>query len=181
VAQVRRTKYLFFYFQDGSFIDIQSLIMGIVELAPVKQVLAISILKGEEYPISMEELQILLEIPSDNWISTTEIVDRFHRDLQMVDDLACKGLILSDEAKERLEELRRKDELLSSSQWNIYAALYHFMTKWQDMHLRINLPINMEELREDRAARGMVLQQYVDKHGKPPAHFHTVSDPLSCI
>src|SRR5215211_2578987 len=52
-------------------------------------------------------------------------------------DLALRGLVLSDEPDERLREFRRADEVLSSSQWNVYAALYHFLTKWHDVGVNL--------------------------------------------
>src|SRR4051812_5516645 len=57
-------------------------------------------------------------------------------DENMVHELARKGLVVTDSPDDSLIELRRRDELLSSSEWNIYSALYHFMTKWRDVDVR---------------------------------------------
>ena len=64
MARIKRTTHLFLFSCDGLFLDIELLLRGAVKLTTLKQILAISILRGEEYPISMEELRVLFEIPS---------------------------------------------------------------------------------------------------------------------
>jgi putative peptide maturation dehydrogenase len=169
MPQFRRTKYLFVYCEDRQLLDIASLLRGQAVLAPLRQILAISVLTAKEHPISRAEFDLLLSIPSDDW------VERDGDEAHALGDLALRGLVLSDEPDDRLRELRRADEVLASSQWNVYAALYHFLTKWHDVG--VNLPEDLpdpDELEAETAA-------FIRAYGPPPPHFHSAADPLAVI
>jgi putative peptide maturation dehydrogenase len=167
MPQFRRTKYLFVYCEDRQLLDIASLLRGQAVFAPLRQILAISVLTAKEHPISRAELDLLLSIPSDRW------VERDGDEAHTLGDLALRGLVLSDESDERLRKLRRADEVLSSSQWDVYAALYHFLTKWHDVDLNLpDRPPDPDELKADTAA-------FIRTYGRPPPHFHSVANPLA--
>jgi putative peptide maturation dehydrogenase len=166
MPQFRRTKYLFVYCEDRQLPDIVRLLRGQVVFAPLRQIFAISVLTAKEHPISRSELDLLLSIPSDHW------VERNGDEAHALGDLALRGLVVSDESDDRLRELRRADKVLSSSQWNVYAALYHFLTKWHDVDVDVpdKLP-HPDELEAETAA-------FVRAYGPPPPHFHSAADPL---
>jgi putative peptide maturation dehydrogenase len=167
MPQFRRTKYLFVYCEDRQLPDSVRLLRGQAVFAPVRRILAISVLTAEEHPISRAELDLLLSIPSDQW------VERTGDEAQTLGDLALRGLVLTDESDDRLRELRRADEVLSSGQWNVYAALYHFLTKWHDVD--VNLPDKPPEpdgLAAETAA-------FIRTYGPPPPHFSSAANPLS--
>lgn len=179
IEKLRRTIYFFIYFQDVGFIDIPLLLQGDAKISSVEQTFALSILKGETYPITLAELLLLSKIPSDKWIPVSEITEEFQVDLDMIHDLTGKGLILSDKNEGDFAELRSKDEGLSSAQWNIYAALYHFLTKWHDMRLDVPLPEDIRQLQEVTGARDENFRRFVGLFGKPPGHFYSRSDAPS--
>lgn len=167
MPQFRRTKYLFVYCEDRQLFDVASLLRGQAVLVPLRQILAISILTAKEHPISRAELGLLFSIPSDDW------VERDGDEAHALGDLALRGLVLSDEPDERLREFRRADEVLSSSQWNVYAALYHFLTKWHDVGVNLSedLP-DPDELEAETAA-------FIRTYGPPPSHFYSPAEPLA--
>jgi putative peptide maturation dehydrogenase len=170
VPLFRRTKYVFVYCEDRQFLDIGRLLRGEAVAAPLRQLLAISVLSGTECVISQTELEVLLSVPSDEWSehngggAKAEALKR----------LARHGLVLSDEPEDGLRELRRRDEALSAGQWNIYAALYHFMTKWHDVDIDMAAPPEPADLELGRSATAA----FVQAHGPPPAHFHSVDRRL---
>jgi putative peptide maturation dehydrogenase len=167
MPRFRRTKYLFVYCEDRQLLDIVRLLRGQAVFALLRQILAISVLTAEEHPISRAELDLLLSIPSDQW------VERNGDEAHTLGDLALRGLVLSDESDDRLRELRRADEVLSSSQWNVYAALYHFLTKWHDVDLNLpDKPPDPDELEAETAA-------FIQTHGPPPPHFHSAANPIA--
>lgn len=176
VENIRRTKYFFVYFDEIGFIDISLFLQGTAELSAAQQIFGLSILKGEGYPISFEQLQILSEIPSGRWTPVSAILEQFGIELELIHDLARKGLILSDTADESFAELRERDELLAVTQWNIHGALYHSMTKWKDMHLNVDLPNDLQELQEINAAGDEQFGNFVELFGKPPEHFYSRPD-----
>jgi hypothetical protein len=168
MPQFRRTKYLFLYCEDRQLLDIASMLRGQAVLAPLRQILAISVLTAKEHPISRAELDLLLSVPSDDW------VERDGDEAHTLGQLALRGLVLSDEPDDRLRELRRGDEVLSSSQWNVYAALYHFLTKWHDVD--VDLPEGPPEIPEFEAD---ITAAFIRAYGPPPPHFPSAADPLA--
>ncbi|HEY3069528.1 MAG TPA: putative peptide maturation dehydrogenase [Gaiellaceae bacterium] len=120
---------------------------------------AVSVLKGEELPLSDDQARRLLGIPTDRWIRVDETGD-----LAALRELAFHGLIVSDGPDERLAELRRRDEQLASPAWNRYAALYHSLTRWADVRAVVAGEAPLPE------GRG---------RWPPPPHFHAVSEPVA--
>jgi putative peptide maturation dehydrogenase len=151
---------VFVWCDDHPLIDIGALLRGQAELVQARQILAISALTAAECPISQTELDLILSLPAGAWAEPRgDEAGTLHR-------LATAGLVLSDEPSGPLSELRRADETLSAGQWNVYAALYHFLTKWRDVGL---------EASPEADPTGALL----DTHGLPPPHFHSVAEPLA--
>jgi len=169
MPQVRRTEYAFFYCQDRDVLDIPRLLRGQAVLEPVQQILALSILTGEVHAISALDLNLLVSIPARTWIDAPDL----NGGEGSLEALAHKGLVVTDAADALLSELRQRDELLSSGEWNVYAALYHFMTKWQD--------VDLERAPDEHPSASGELDprttaEWVALHGAPPAHFHSVTE-----
>jgi putative peptide maturation dehydrogenase len=171
--QIRRTVYLFFHCHDAQLLDVGQLLRGVVEQASTRELLAISILGGEEVPVSGEEFEFLSSIPSDRWIDLDEVPALAGGGWARGRELAKRGLLLSTEDDPQLIELRRRDEQLAAGQWNIYAALYHSLTKWRDVDLR-KLGGERESSSELPAPAEDAFARFVSRYGKPPAHFHSV-------
>jgi len=171
LKKIKRSQFVIFYFYDGQFLDIVDLLHGNIKLDKISQIFAISILKGKEYPISLNELNTLRTIPSDKWVSYTTLQKKFKISNKNIDEFISKGLLLSNENTKTKVNLKNKHEKLISNQWNIYAAIYHFMTKWEDLHLKIDLPKNLEELTEVTSATNETFEQFIKHFGKPPTHF----------
>lgn len=133
---------------------------------------AISILKGARYAITSEELTFLLSLPAGRWADAGDAN-------AMALDLARKGLVVSDAPDPELEELRRRDEELSSGRWNLYAALYHFMTRWDGVDLRTNfgrdgeLPADLPPIAREE------IERFVSRYGPPPDAFHFLPAPAA--
>jgi putative peptide maturation dehydrogenase len=125
----RRTSYAFYRCEDGRTIDPPALFSGETVLPTAPRLVALSILTGEEHEITLDELGTLLRIPSDRWIDLAEA------DVETADaaKLARNGLLLTDPPHDGIHDLRQRDDQLSASHWDVYAALHHFMTKWRDV------------------------------------------------
>jgi putative peptide maturation dehydrogenase len=166
--RIRRTVYLFFAYHDGRFVDVEKLLRGLVEEVPLRQLLALSILCGEGYPITIAELELLGSVPSDSWVGHEEVGDP-----AMLDDLARKGLLVSTADDPLLATLRRRDEALAATQWHVYAALYHSLTRWRDVDYR---QVFGDELGEAPDVATSLAARHVEEHGLPPDAFHTRAD-----
>jgi putative peptide maturation dehydrogenase len=165
MPRVRRTPYVFFHCLDELTPDISLLLRGVATSTSRPQLHAISILTGEEYAITREQLEFVCSLPSDRWVDTADF------DTEVVRDLALKGMLVSDENDGILTRLRRRDEALATNGWNIYGALYHFMTRWAGVEFG-----NGDEL---GAMTPDQLTALLEERGGPPAPFHEIERPLA--
>jgi putative peptide maturation dehydrogenase len=135
---------------------------------PERQIHAISLLCGEEYPISREDLDLALSVSSDDW---AEVPDG---ELDSALALARKGVLVTDAADEELGALRARDEALASSGWNLYAALHYLMTKWSGVDLRAT-----PDEGEFPPITEQTIADFVALRGQPPEPFYALEQPLA--
>jgi putative peptide maturation dehydrogenase len=167
VPRVRRTVYVFFHRQDGTLPDFDAFFQGEARALPGPQVYAVSLLRGEEFPLTPEELELALSIPSD-W---TEVEDN---NRELVRDLAERGILVSDEPNDHLAALRARDEQLAGSGWNLYGALHYLMTKWRGVDLRAT-----PDEGEFPSISEQTLADFIALRGQPPDPFYALEQPLA--
>lgn len=134
-----------------------------------RQVYALSVLRGEMVELDAAEFELATTTPAAEWVEA-EDGDRAR-------ELALKGVLLSDEDDEELVRLRSRHESLESSNWNLHAALYYFLTKWRGIDLRRlsgQDPVADLLPPTDEAVRALVGQ-----FGPPPRAFHVAAKPVS--
>jgi hypothetical protein len=169
MVRVRRSRYLCFFCDDFPFLDIGLLLRGTVEPVTVRQVYALSILRGEAIPLSAGEFELAASTPSDDWV---EAVDE-----EATRELARKGVLLSDEDDPELDVLRARHESLESMGWNLEAALYYFLSKWRGIDLR--RLAGQDEASDLLPPTDEAVRAFVDRFGPPPAAFSSVVTPLA--
>ncbi len=159
---VRRTRYVFFYVEDECVLDVAQLLRGdLPSPASQAQIVALALLTGARQQLSRREFDALLSVPTDGWTDDT-VLDR-----SIAAELTYKGVLLSDSRDERLTALRERDEAMSSNEWNLYAALYHYMTQWSAVDIRNGDDEEIQVAARSRAA----IEAFVAKHGPPPSEF----------
>jgi putative peptide maturation dehydrogenase len=169
MGRVRRPRYLCFFFDDFPFLDIDQLLRGVLEPVTVRQICALSILRGEAIPLSTEEFELVASTPSDEWVESA--------DEETALRLARQGVLLSDETDPELEALRTRHESLEAATWNLEAALYYFLSKWRGIDLR--RLAGQDESSELQPPTDEAVQAFVDQVGFPPEAFHSVAKPLA--
>lgn len=169
MGRVRRPRYLCFFFDDFPFLDIDQLLRGVLEPVTVRQICALSILRGEAIPLSTEEFELVASTPSDEWVESA--------DEETALRLARQGVLLSDETDPELETLRTRHESLEAATWNLEAALYYFLSKWRGIDLR--RLAGQDESSELQPPTDEAVQAFVDQVGFPPEAFHSVAKPLA--
>jgi putative peptide maturation dehydrogenase len=169
MVRVRRSRYLCFFCDDFPFLDIGLLLRGTVEPVTVRQVYALSILRGEAIPLSADEFELAVSTSSDDWV---EAVDE-----EATRELARKGVLLSDENDPELDALRARHESLESMGWNLEAALYYFLSKWRGIDLR--RLAGQDEASDLLPPTDEAVREFVDRFGPPPAAFSSVVTPLA--
>src|SRR5919197_5977430 len=125
MARVRRATHVFLRCRDTRVLDVEELLRGRLSIGARSEVVAVSLLTGEESPLTREELEALVDLPAE-WTDLDELPEQAR---PLVADLARRGLVVGDDADPRVAELRRRDERLAAEQWHPYAALYHFGTR----------------------------------------------------
>jgi putative peptide maturation dehydrogenase len=169
MVRVRRSRYLCFFCDDFPFLDIGLLLRGTVEPVTVRQVYALSILRGEAIPLSADEFELAASTPSDDWV---EAVDE-----EATRELARKGVLLSDEDDPELDVFRARHESLEIMGWNLEAALYYFLSKWRGIDLR--RLAGQDEASDLLPPTDEAVRAFVDRFGPPPAAFSSVVTPLA--
>jgi putative peptide maturation dehydrogenase len=105
---------------------------------PGSRVVALSVLTGEEHPISTDELELLLAIPESEWIVPPASSEA------ALQALAEHGVVVIDDEREPYADLRRREETLRARHWHPHAALFHAMTRWRDVQVAV--PFDIDEL-----------------------------------
>jgi putative peptide maturation dehydrogenase len=162
MPRLRRPVFLFFTCQDHPFLDVNELLRGVVAPSSLRRVYGLSAAVGGAVPVTAEELTLILTLPSDDWIESDD---------PRLQGLADRGLVLRDGEDPVDGERRRRDEVLAETGWNPYAALFHFLTRWQGFDLRAWAP-GREPLEELPPVRREDLEQFVAERGPPPPAFH---------
>jgi putative peptide maturation dehydrogenase len=158
LSRVRRARHVAFTCHDEPTLDVGSMLRGAIDLLPVPRTVALSALTGTPEVLSREELELALGVP-EAWTPRNEVLaGRDPHDTERLDELARKGVVISDEATADLAELRRRDETLTEDHWSPHSAVYHFLSKWRDV--RVDLDVPAPEL------------------GKPPPHFVSLPEPV---
>lgn len=169
MARVRRSRYVCFFCDDFPFLDVGALLRGTVQPVTVRQVSALSILRGEAVPLSADEFDLVASTPADDWVEAT--------DEKAARELARKGVLLSDEDDAELATLRARHEHLEGTGWNLEAALYYFLSRWRGIDMR--LLSGLDEASDLLPPTDEAVRAFVDHYGPPPTAFASVTTPLA--
>jgi len=156
MARVRRPRFLCFTCDDEPFVDVARLLAGEVEPATLRQIYALSLLTGREVALTSDDLELVLSTPSDEW-----------REVEgdSVGRLTEQGVLVAEDDA----ELRGRDDRLRASQWNLYGAIYYFLTRWSGVDLRrLSAQDPTGEL---LPPTGEIIRSFLDTYGKPPQAF----------
>jgi putative peptide maturation dehydrogenase len=123
-------------------------------------------LRGDVHPVSPDEHALALTTPAERWVEVQEA------DREVMRSLADRGVLLSDDDDPELARLRARDEALSASGWNLYAAFHYLMTKWSGMDLRTS-----PEEGEFPPITEQTIADFVAWRGRPPEPFYTLENP----
>jgi putative peptide maturation dehydrogenase len=169
MARVRRSRYVCFFCDDFPFLDVGLLLRGMVEPVTVRQLYALSVLRGEAVPLSAGEFDLATSTPLDDWV---EAVDE-----TAARRLARKGVLLSDENDPELGTLRARHESLERMGWNLEAALYYFLSRWRGIDMR--RLAGQDEMSELLPPTDEAVRALVDHLGPPPPAFSSMKAPLA--
>ena len=123
--------------------------------------MAISVLTGARYELSDEEIDLLQSLSARHWSESEPEA------LPVAEGLVEKGLVVTDLDDERHTVLRQRDDDLRATQWNGYAALFHYMTRWSG----VGFDESTESAATLKSRSRVAARAVVDVHGWPPSEF----------
>ena len=176
MLRCRRSAYLLFHCHDEIVLDVDAMLRGAVRTEAWPRLTALSILCGEQVALDSGDLEIALRFPADEW---TEVRPD---DASDVERLARKGvLVLDGSGDAELEELRRRDDSLVANQWNVYAALYHFLTRWRDVDIGADAAPGQGMVEGVPEISETMIERFIERYGPPPGPFHELQSPRSSL
>jgi putative peptide maturation dehydrogenase len=156
MARIKRPRYVCFYSEDFPFPKIDEFLRGRVEKGAIRKLYAFSILRGETVELSSDELELVLDTPSEEWVEA--------EDEERSRSLARRGVLLVDDEEGELAGLRRREERLAELNWNLESAVYHFAARWRGVDLR-------EDAADLPPPGADAVREFVDAFGMPPPAF----------
>lgn len=136
-------------------LDVGALLRGEARLEREPRLSGVSIITGEEHVLTREEVDLLLELPLEEWTPCSD---------PLLDELERKGLAVVEGS-----DTAARDELLTATQWNVYGALYHSRTRWRGVDTKLGAPDVVDD-----ALLAAATREFVELHGEPPTHFASV-------
>jgi putative peptide maturation dehydrogenase len=160
VTQVRRSAFAFYYLEQDRLADAVALLRGEEPGRGEARLVALTVLTGERHTLSRSEFDLLMSLPAERWVKTAALDDH------LVASLVTKGLLISDSEAANNGSLRGREHALSANRWNLYGALYHYMTQWSGVDVDIEnagwaAPI----------LTAAVVNEFLARNGPPPPPF----------
>lgn len=179
-GRVRRSKFVFFYVDDALSFDTRELLKGRLSLRNARQPFAVSALTGATEALTRKEWICLLEIPATEWRSIAEVALEPER----IGHFARRGILLSDLEDAELDRIRGREDALAATEWNPFAALYHFMTQWDDIRVLEGADsggVSESAPGATTVATEPTIADFVAAYGKPPPAFHARYDAIDTV
>lgn len=152
--RVRRARFALFDIDEPRHVVFRETIEVRAEPA---EIVALALLTGRRERLTRDEFDALLRVPAGGTVDAGEIGEELAR------SLVARGLLVSESD----EALLARGEALIDSGWNLYAAGYHFMTRREDVDLRVD-PDHDEWSQVGNPA----MRRWVELHGPSPPPYH---------
>jgi putative peptide maturation dehydrogenase len=173
IHRLKRSVYACFYLVSGQILDPGAALQGQITLSHTNAIMAVSPLTCQTTLLNLNDLKLLFQIPSDNWVDMTELAaSGFESTHDAIMMFARAGLVLIDTQPQRaaFELLKQREETLRCEQWHPYSALYHHMSKWSAVSVCSEAAV--ADLTNLRTFGGKALQSFTEAYGDPPAAFY---------
>lgn len=170
---LRRSRFVFLRIEDRRQFDFRELLQGTIGVESRIVVCAESVIQGESYPLTDDEIRILRHVPGDGWMDQRALERRLGVSRKLVESMKEKGLVVSSSRKKSLQILRQREETLADQAWNPYSALYHFATKWKDVRTGASWPMESDAFQRARLYADSAVERISTRFGPPPPPFYS--------
>jgi putative peptide maturation dehydrogenase len=185
---VRRSRALTLRYEPRPCLDLAAMLRGNITVTPDERLVAISLLTGQSYSLSDEELRILSGTPSTHWVRVDEALSALAVPATALEPLLDAGLLLSDPAEGSRAVLRAREEAYCAIDWDDYAAQYHVMSRMKDQDVGRHIDDQVHPAEDALASSAERIQQYMGLatamsqavaatshvHGAAPSHFYSL-------
>lgn len=126
---------------------------------------------ANELVLSPQTLQVLAAMPARTWRSEESLIEELGVTSELLHELACKGLLVSDCDEPTLIAMRRFDKRLATNAWNAYGLLYYsmFHNRWGERSATLE---DGPSLADIAAGSAESFETLVSQCGAPPPPFH---------
>ena len=168
MQRVKRSSYLFFLIEDRKIFDPEAFLRGQIDLSTQPEIVALTPYFASEQAIEPADLELLTRVPAETWSPVSQLRRESRLDLDRLERLVARGLLLSDGDDPASARVRRFEELLTEGHWHPLAALYHFKSREPDEGFEGSEldARKLEKNADDDAAA------FLERHGAPPEPFH---------
>jgi len=161
--------YVLFYFEDQLIPDLGAIFTGSFGTRTEQVVWALPAVYGEPTRIEPRHLEVVAKLSPKDWV---EIENDHINDISF---LASIGVAILENGDSKHHEYRRREDVLRHQQWNLYAAMHHFLNRWDNVHLFKGTPTDLNEVALNSSRTLSIIADFVNTHGYPPGHFAEVS------
>ncbi len=173
MIRFKRSRFFVVVFEDEPVFDLGTFLRGRVDLAHEPRIQAISALTDSAHRLTGAELELLAKVSAHEWSPASQLAAEHGMPEETLDDLAVRGLLVSDADDGEPTRLRRREERFESCQWHPCAAFYNQMIKYPwDRERDRQRVLDMASM---TAASRDVADRFVARHGPPPPPFHQVA------
>lgn len=177
MSAVRRPRRTVAFVEPREVVDLGVLLRGELRVVTEDRLFVANLLEGREEGVSREELLALLSISRSEWTPLPRAAAQSGLTEEELEELARRGLLLSDRAEEPFSELRRRDQELEAVGWYPWAAVYHFMGRWET-----DLLLPPEEVREEVFDESNEwVDELVERFGPPPPALYERADAVGRV
>jgi len=169
-VRLRRRRYVFVRVADQPVLDIGRFLKGEIAFQTETECVLLCPVRGTSLRLSVEELGLMVNVPSDRWLTPDEVRAMRPELLNRVLDLAGRGILLCDPAPDGLDGIAEAEEVMEQMQWFDLAALHHGQSRWRGVDG--NLPV-------DASPSGKSLEERNKTRGDVPGHFVQRDDALA--
>lgn len=174
MSAVRRPRHTVAFVEEREVLDLGTLLRGEVRVTTEDRLFVANLLEGKEERVGREELLALLSISRSEWTPLPRAAAQSGLREEELEELARRGLLLSDRDGEPFSELRRRDEEVEAGGWYPWAAVYQLMGRWETDLLR---PAG-ERLEALPGEDDGSLRELAERFGPPPPALYEREDAV---
>jgi putative peptide maturation dehydrogenase len=166
--------------RDRSVPDAGAILRGELDFRWATERVAVSSSTEAEIPVSRQELDVLEAASAFEPRTAAELARQAGVDAEAVGGLVAalveKGLLLVAGSPGAAAS-----ETTARTPWHPLAALYHFNSGWRDVHERVSLPEDREELLALVETSPAAFGEFIRRHGPPPPAFVEREDAIDHV